>query len=255
VNGRWWRGSRHPLHGFAGVYVAQLSRVRVARIPLLFVATFQSLGILVLLRGVVDDGDARTGSAVVSGAAVLVVAFVAVNLLAQRFGVLRATRALDYYAAVPVSFAAVILGTAAAFATFTIPGALVTALVGLLLYGLPVAQAGLALPIIISAGCALAGVGAALGLAMPRPELATLAGQLGMTAVLFLGVIPADRLPTALRVVRLAMPSTPAVDAMASVLRAETSAADLAWGVIGGLLWGLVSLTVATRCLHRALRA
>lgn len=254
MSGRWGNGS-WPLQGFAGLYIAQLSRVHVARIPLLFVATLQSLGILVLLRGVVDHGDARTGSTVVAGAAVLVVAFVAVNLLAQRFGQLRATKALDYYAAVPVSFATVVLGTASAFATFTIPGALVTTLAGLLLYGLPVAHAWLALPIIVSAGCALAGVGAALGLAMPRPELATLAGQLGMTLVLFLGVIPAEHLPVPLRVVRFAMPSTPAVDAMASVLRAEPSAADLTWCVIGGLLWGFVSLTVATRCFRRALRA
>lgn len=33
------------------VYRAQLSRARVARIPLLFVATFQSVGILIMMRG------------------------------------------------------------------------------------------------------------------------------------------------------------------------------------------------------------
>src|SRR5687767_3146971 len=66
------------------VYRAQLSRARVARIPLLFVATFQSIGIMILMRGVVDGGsEAR---AVVAGSAVLVVAFVALNLLAQYFG-------------------------------------------------------------------------------------------------------------------------------------------------------------------------
>lgn len=42
----------------AAVYRAQLSRARVARIPLLFVATFQSVGIMILMRGVVD-GDPR----------------------------------------------------------------------------------------------------------------------------------------------------------------------------------------------------
>lgn len=242
------------MNAFMGIYAAQLSRVRIARIPLLFVATLQSLGILVLLRGVVDSGDATTASSVVAGSSVLVVAFVAVNLLAQRFGALRATQALDYYAAVPVPFAAVVLATAAAFATFTVPGALVTVLVGAPLYGLPFAQTWLAVPIIISAGGALAGVGAALGLAMPRPELATMAGQLGMTAVLFLGVIPAEHLPATMRAVRVAMPSTPAVDAMASVLRGQPSLAALAWCVVGGLAWALVSLAVAARCFRRAVR-
>lgn len=73
------------------VYRAQLSRARVARIPLLFVATFQSIGITVMMRGVVDNGfEARS---VVAGSAVLVVAFVALNLLAQYFGQLRAAAA------------------------------------------------------------------------------------------------------------------------------------------------------------------
>lgn len=56
------------LPSLAAVYRAQLSRARVARIPLLFVATFQSVGIMVLMRGVVDGGsEAR---AVVAGSSV-----------------------------------------------------------------------------------------------------------------------------------------------------------------------------------------
>lgn len=95
----------------AAVYKAQLSRARVARIPLLFVATFQSIGIMILMRGVVDDeAGAR---AVVAGSSVLVVAFVALNLLAQYFGQLRADGGLDHYATLPVPPAAVVLGAAA----------------------------------------------------------------------------------------------------------------------------------------------
>ncbi|MYR01870.1 ABC transporter permease, partial [Streptomyces sp. SID6139] len=106
------------------VYRAQLSRARVARIPLLFVATFQSIGITVMMRGVVDNGfEARS---VVAGSAVLVVAFVALNLLAQYFGQLRAGGGLDHYATLPVPPAAVVLGTAAAYASFTLPGTMVT---------------------------------------------------------------------------------------------------------------------------------
>ncbi|GDY42050.1 hypothetical protein SANT12839_029320 [Streptomyces antimycoticus] len=92
----------------AAVYRAQLSRARVARIPLLFVATFQSIGIMILMRGVVDGGsEARS---VVAGSSVLVVAFVALNLLAQYFGQLRASGGLDHYATLPVPPSAVVLG-------------------------------------------------------------------------------------------------------------------------------------------------
>src|SRR5690606_22184581 len=122
----------------AAVYRAQLSRARVARIPLLFVATFQSVGIMILMRGVVDGGgEAR---AVVAGSSVLVVAFVALNLLAQYFGQLRASGGLDHYATLPVPPAAVVLGAAGAYASFTVPGTVVTAVFGCVLFGLPLAH-------------------------------------------------------------------------------------------------------------------
>src|SRR4051794_17725375 len=78
------------LSATAAVYVGQLARVRAARGPLLFVATLQSLGIVILLRGVVHHDGATTASAIVAGSTVLVAAFVGLNLLAQRFGALRA---------------------------------------------------------------------------------------------------------------------------------------------------------------------
>ena len=80
---RWWPA-------MSAVYAGAMARARVARGPLLFVATLQSIGILALLRGVLRDPDRVTTSAIVAGTTVLVVAFVALNLLAQRFGALRA---------------------------------------------------------------------------------------------------------------------------------------------------------------------
>jgi len=238
--------------GTAAVYAGQLSRARAARAPLLFVATLQSLGILVLVRGFVDRSNELTRQGIVAGATVLVVAFVALNLLAQRFGALRAGRGFDYYAALPVPPAAVVLGTAASYATFTVPGAAVTAVAGALLYGLPLGHLWFVFPAVVFAGAALAGLGAFLGLVLPRPELATLAGQLGMTIVLFLGIYPAHRLPGALQAVRAAVPSTYAVDALAgSFLRSPD------WVGIGGHLAGcaavaVVALTAATWAFRRA---
>jgi ABC-2 type transport system permease protein len=237
---------------FAAVYAAQLARARVARGPLLFVATLQSLGILALLRGVVHGHDPATASAVVAGSTVLVVAFVALNLLAQRLGALRAAGALDYFAALPVPPAAVVLGIAASFATFTVPGALVTAVVGALAYGLPVSGVWVAVPTVVAAGVALSGVGAMLGLAMPREELATVAGQLGMTAVLFLGVIPPGHLPVAVRALRDVMPSTYAVDALAAALRGAATPGAVIWRLALTLGYGAVALVAAGRLFRRA---
>lgn len=238
------------LPALAAVYRAQLSRARVARIPLLFVATFQSVGIMVLMRGVVDGGDAAR--AVVAGSSVLVVAFVALNLLAQYFGQLRASGGLDHYATLPVPPAAVVLGAAAAYASFTAPGTVVTAVTGCLLFQLPMANLWVLIAVIPLAGAALAGLGAALGLLAPRPELATLCGQLGMSAALLLGVLPAARLPAPISYARDLLPSTYGVEALARGFDARPDwlavLADL--GVCAAV--GVLSLAVATWAYRRA---
>ncbi|MCX5057795.1 ABC transporter permease [Streptomyces sp. NBC_00201] len=232
------------------VYRAQLSRARVARIPLLFVATFQSVGIMVLMRGVVDGGG--EAESVVAGASVLVVAFVALNLLAQYFGQLRASGGLDHYATLPVPPASVVLGAAGAYASFTVPGTVVTAVFGCALFGLPMAHLWVLVAVIPLAGAALAGLGAALGLLAPRPELATLLGQLGMSAALLLGVLPADRMPEAVRFARDLLPSTYGVEAFARTFGPRPDwafvAGDLA--VCAGV--GVLSLAVATWAYRRA---
>lgn len=238
------------LPAMAAVYRAQLSRARVARIPLLFVATFQSIGIMVLMRGVVDGGsEAR---AVVAGSTVLVVAFVALNLLAQYFGQLRASGGLDHYATLPVPPAAVVLGAAGAYASFTVPGTVVTAVAGSVLFGLPLGQLWILGAVVPLAGAALAGLGAALGLLAPRQELATLLGQLGMSAALLLGVLPAERLPEPIGWARDLLPSTYGVEALARTFDPHPDwaavAVDLA--ICGAV--GVVSLAVATWAYRRA---
>jgi ABC-2 type transport system permease protein len=234
------------------VYRLSLARGRIARGPLLFVATLQSVGILVLLRGVVRHPDRATGAAIVAGASILVVAFVALNLLAQRFGAMRAGRSLDYFATLPVPVSAVVLGTAASYATFTVPGALLTAVAGAAMFGLPFGQLWLVLPAVAASGVALSGVGAALGLSLPRAELATVAGQLGMTAVLFLGLIPAAHLPLAVRGLRQAVPSTYAVDVLAAGLRGSATPGGVLWRIAASLGYGAVTLAIAARAFRRA---
>jgi ABC-2 type transport system permease protein len=235
----------------AAVYRAQLSRARVARIPLLFVATFQSIGIMIMMRGVVSGGGSDAWS-VVAGSSVLVVAYVGLNLLAQYFGQLRGSGGLDHYATLPVPAAAVVLGAAGAYASFTVPGTLVTAVFGCVLFGLPLAHLWVLAAVIPLAGAALSGLGAALGLLAPRPELATLLGQLGMSAALLLGVLPAHRMPEAVRVARDLLPSTYGVEAFARTFGGHPD-----WAFVAGDLGvcaavGVASLAMATWAYRRA---
>ena len=240
------------LPSLGAVYRAQLSRARVSRIPLLFVATFQSLGIMAMMRGVVSGGDSEAARDVVAGSSVLVVAFVALNLLAQYFGRLRATGGLDHYATLPVPPASVVLGTAAAYASFTVPGALVTAGVGCGLFRLGWVHLWVLLLVVPLSGAALSGLGAACGLLASRQEIATLLGQLGMSAALLLGVLPPTHMPEAIRWVRDVLPSTYGVEALARSFdrRPDWSAVALDLAVCGAV--GVVSLAVSTWAYRRA---
>jgi hypothetical protein len=92
---------------FAAVFSGQFARARVAAIAIFLAATLQSVGLVVLLKGLIDSGNAVTRQSVVAGSSVTVVSFVALNLLAQRFGALKASGALDYFGALPVQPAAV----------------------------------------------------------------------------------------------------------------------------------------------------
>ncbi|GAB3644324.1 ABC transporter permease [Streptomyces sparsus] len=236
----------------SAVYRAQLSRARVARIPLLFVATFQSIGIMVLMRGVVESGPGEAARAVVAGSSVLVVAFVALNLLAQYFGQLRASGGLDHYATLPVPPAAVVLGAAGAYASFTVPGVLVTAVTGSLLFQLPMGGLWVLFAVVPLAGAALAGLGAALGLLAPRQELATLCGQLGMSAALLLGVLPAGPMPQPLQWARDLLPSTYGVEALAAAFEPSPDWARVGvdLGVCAAV--GVAALVLATWAYRRA---
>ncbi len=148
--------------------------------------------------------------------------------------------------------AAVVLGAAAAYASFTVPGTLVTAVFGCVLFGLPLSNLWILVAVIPLAGAALAGLGAACGLLAPRPELATLLGQLGMSAALLLGVLPADRMPEIVRLARDLLPSTYGVEAYARTFGTDPDwavvLADL--GVCAGV--GVISLAVATWAYRRA---
>ncbi len=129
---------------------------------------------------------------------------------------------------------------------------MVTAVFGCVLFGLPLAHLWVLIAVIPLAGAALAGLGAALGLLAPRPELATVLGQLGMSAALLLGVLPAERMPEVVRLARDLLPSTYGVEAFA---RTFGERPDWAF-VLGDLavcgLVGVVSLAAATWAYRRA---
>ncbi len=120
------------------------------------------------------------------------------------------------------------------------------------MFALPLTHLWVLLAVVPLAGAALSGLGAACGLLAPRQEIATLLGQLGMSAALLLGVLPVERLPEPVLWLRDLLPSTYGVEAFA---RTFTASPD--WAAVAGDLAvcagvGLVSLAAATWAYRRA---
>jgi ABC-2 type transport system permease protein len=120
------------------------------------------------------------------------------------------------------------------------------------MFQLPWVHVWILLVVIPLAGAALAGVGAALGLLAPRQEIATLLGQLGMSAALLLGVLPASHMPTAIRWLRDLLPSTYGVEAFARTFAPRPDWAVVVADLAVCAVVGALSLALATWAYRRA---
>jgi ABC-2 type transport system permease protein len=226
---------------FKVLWLIQLSRLRTSWRPYLIVSSAMPLGIAVLLRAVMDDAQIdRYGEQIVAGCAVLAIAMTAVVMLAQRVSSLKETGALDYYATLPVSRAAVVGAVLLSFSVFALPGTVIVVLAGSSMFGFSLAAVWAAVPVWILGSFALSGVGAAIGFAAPDEQLAGMYSNLAMMAVLFLGILPSASLPRWVAPLKAVLPSTYAVDALKPGLHGAV-AASAGWDFLILGAFGLVS--------------
>ena len=220
------------LERFVTLLRMQLARVRTSWRPYLIVSSAMPLGIAVLMRAIMTgDQVARFGEQIVAGSAVLAIAMTAVVMLAQRIAALRESGGLDFYASLPVKRWMLVLAILLSFAIFSLPGTMIVAVLGALLFDLSFTALWAAVPVWALGSFALAGLGVAVGLAAPDEQLAGMYSNLAMMAVLFLGIIPASRMPGWLGPVRAALPSTYAVDALKPGLQGSFTAGQ-AWDLL-----------------------
>ena len=214
----------------------QLARVRTAWRPYLIVSSAMPLGIAVLLRAVMEPAQVHQfGKQIVAGSAVLAIAMTGVVMLAQRVSALKESGALDFYATLPVSRGAVVASVLISFAIFSLPGTVIVVLLGSLLFNLSLAALWAAVPVWLLGSFALAGLGVAIGFGAPDEQLAGMYSNLAMMAVLFLGILPAAKLPGWLTPLRVILPSTYAVNALKP---------GLAGTLGGGQVWDLFVLVI-----------
>lgn len=204
-----------PLSKFGTLMRMQLARLRSSWRPYLIVSSAMPLGIALLMRAIMDAQQVeRFGKQIVAGSAVLAIAMTAVVMLAQRVAALKENGGLDYYATLPVSRPALIATILLSFAVFALPGTIVVLTLGSALFDLSLTALWAAIPVWALGSLALAGLGVAIGFTAPDEQLAGMYSNLLMMAVLFLGILPAGRLPDWIEPLRTVLPSTYAVNAL-----------------------------------------
>lgn len=204
----------------------QFARLRTSWRPYLVVSSLMPLGIAVLLRAVINRSQVEEfGEQIVAGCAVLAISMTAIVMLAQRIAWLKEHGVLDLYATLPVTRTSVIGSVLVSFAVFSLPGTLVVVLLGGAMFGLSLAAAWAAVLVWVFGSFALAGIGVAIGFGAPDEQLAGMYSNLAMMAVLFLGIVPNERLPQWLGPVRAVLPSSYAVDALRPGLGGRSSLA------------------------------
>jgi ABC-2 type transport system permease protein len=230
---------------FQVLFRMQLTRVRTAWRPYLIVSSAMPLGIAVLMRAVMQPSQVDSfGRQIVAGSAILAIAMTAIVMLAQRVASLRETGAIDFYSTLPVSRAAVVASILLSFALFALPGMLIVTSLGAKLFGLSLAALWPALPVWALGSFALAGIGVAIGFGARDEQLSGMYSNLAMMAVLFLGILPASKLPGWLSPLRAVLPSTYAVNALKPGLDGHLSAGQgvdlLILALFGALSFWLV---------------
>lgn len=200
---------------FAILVRMQMARVRTAWRPYLIVSSAMPLGIAVLMRAVMEEEQVEDfGVQIVAGSAILAIAMTAIVMLAQRVASLKESGAIDLYSTLPVARGAVVGAVLLSFAIFALPGTIIVVGLGALMFDLSLAALWAVVPVWALGSFALAGVGVAIGFGAPDEQLAGMYSNLAMMAVLFLGILPAEKIPGWLGPLRAILPSTYAVNAL-----------------------------------------
>lgn len=193
----------------------QMARVRTAWRPYLIVSSAMPLGIAVLMRAVIEPEQVEEfGLQIVAGSAILAIAMTAIVMLAQRVASLKESGAIDFYSTLPVSRGAVVAAVLLSFAIFALPGMLIVVSLGALMFDLSLAALWAAIPVWALGSFALAGIGVAIGFGAPDEQLAGMYSNLAMMSILFLGILPATKIPGWLGPLKAILPSTYAVEAL-----------------------------------------
>ncbi len=192
----------------------------------------------------------------VSGAAVLSLVVSGINMVGQGVAEMKQNGTFIYYASLPISKAALIVGLLGSRVLISIPGLVLSLVAGTLLYGTPLPVNPLIVVIMILAAVSMSGVGAAIGIVSPNQYIASFITQVAQVVVIFAAPIlmPVSSLPLPLQITGYLLPPTYAADALRRALIGATDGTFLLdIGILA--LCGVASLVLTARGLKWRLSA
>lgn len=210
-----------------------------------------NLGMVFAFSFIAGSRDPALGRYFVSGAAVISLVTLGVMMVAQDLAQQRRNGSILYYASLPISKTAYILGVVTGNGLASIPGMIITVLVGSWLYSLPLVFNPLMLFIVPLSAISLAGIGAMIGLGVKNWRVASLVAQAAMFFVMFFApvMIPPERLPGVLQITGRLLPPTYAARAFRTALGDPGVSVQLLTDTAILAVFAIGSLAVVARLL------
>ncbi|MBD2579223.1 ABC transporter permease [Oscillatoria sp. FACHB-1406] len=240
-----------PLLQLLDLCCIELSNWRWSWQAIALTATISPVLSIIALGTFAPNGDREAKSAILIGSLVMSLMFGNLGNLSSRFAYMRFSGVLDFYMTLPVRRSLLILAVVLAFFLLSFPALLVTLLFGSWFLQLPLTLhwlLWLAIPLCV---VPLAGVGAAIGIKAPNPEVTGAVTLLVTMLALFIGpvLLPASRLPRIVQFLGDFSPATHAATVLRqTLLEPPTSSFFLSCGVLLG--FSLLTFWLVSRSLQ-----
>ncbi|MEU4805800.1 ABC transporter permease [Actinosynnema sp. NPDC023587] len=245
--------TRRYLDQLSILCLVQLRNWRWTWKPMLVMGIATPALIMFALAALSGDRGGDDAVHIAGGAITLTLMFQNTNRVAQNFAYMKAMGTLDLFRTMPVSLNALTYATVTSFFFLSLPGVVATLLVARLFLDVDVRPGLVAVPVLLLAAWALAGLGAAIGALCRSPETSSSVSLATSMALLFLGpvYIPADRLPDWLTALSHASPSTYASSAVRAAFFGQPT--DGLWlDLVVLLVFGIAFSALSRRVLASA---
>jgi ABC-2 type transport system permease protein len=241
---------RHWLE-FCLLFRVQILQERAFLVGTQIITTLFPL-LLVFGLGLVGAGQTPEGIAyIITGTTVVSLTTVGVAIVAGNLAWSKENGVYLYYASLPIAKSNLLMALIAAKLLLQVPGVVVALVGGSLIHGFPLQPNPLLLVILPLTALSLCGVGAALGLLAPNPEVANTISNAALFIVMFAApvLIPIEALPLPLQWFGLLLPPTYAADALRRAVAGVVDA-RLMLDIAVLLGWTVASLVAVSRGLR-----